>query len=78
MIDKEYTFEVVLEGATFEAASKALREVGCTDPLIGFRDGRVVLTFTRKSASANDAVASASRQVRAAGLSIFLTLQDKA
>jgi hypothetical protein len=78
MKDKEYTFEVVLDGTTIDKAREALSNLGCVDPTFGFCDGRVVLTFTRRSTSANDAVASANRAVRAAGLSIFQTIQTEA
>lgn len=66
----EHDFTLVLTGLTeltpqFE---DALFNAGCDDATISIRSGRVFLTFSRSAGSLKDAILSAIRDVRKAGI----------
>lgn len=66
----EHDFALVLTGiieVTPEALD-ALFEAGCDDATVSVRSGRVYLTFSRTASSLKDAILSAIRDVRKAGI----------
>ncbi|MCC7476767.1 MAG: helix-turn-helix transcriptional regulator [Pirellulales bacterium] len=66
----EYEFSLVLTGVdsvTDEAVNK-LYENGCDDATISVRSGRVYTTFARRASSIKDAILSAIKDVREAGI----------
>jgi len=68
---KTYSFTVILEEpeATEEMANR-LYEAGCDDSLPGSVHGVVQVGFDRESATLEEAVTSAVRQIIAAGYSV--------
>ncbi len=67
---REYDFTLVVAGVSEISAEieDALFEAGCDDATINIRFGRVYLMFSRAATSVKDAVLSAIRNVREAGI----------
>jgi hypothetical protein len=68
--DKEYEFVLILSGIS-ELTSEvedALFEAGCDDATLSMRAGRAYLTFSRTAPTPQDAILSAIRNVREAGI----------
>ncbi len=66
---KTYTFTIVLKEADLtEAQANAIFEAGGTDATPGVLCGRAFVDFDRRAASLAQAISSAVRQVRRAGL----------
>jgi hypothetical protein len=68
--EHEHDFVLVLSGIIelTPAMEDALFESGCDDATISVRAGRVFLTFTREAVSIRNAILSAIRNVRDAGI----------
>jgi hypothetical protein len=66
----EFDFTLILTGITPETAGveDRLFAAGCDDATLAFRCGRPVLTFSRKAASAMDAIVTAIEDVRKSGI----------
>jgi len=66
----EYDFSLVLEGVEqiTQQVEDALFVAGCDDSTLSRRHGRLYLTFTRQASSLKDAIISAIKQVRSAGI----------
>lgn len=67
---REHDFVLVLTGVSelTDDCMNALFEAGCDDATPSVRHGRIYLTFSRTAASLKDALLSAIRNVRDAGL----------
>ncbi|WP_146906973.1 DNA-binding protein [Arenimonas daejeonensis] len=69
MNDYEFTLKFKLPDPNADAEThlEALAEAGCEDALVGIgQRGRIALDFTRRAASAYDAIASAVKDVKRA------------
>jgi hypothetical protein len=68
--EPEHDFALVLTGITelTSEAENALFEAGCDDATASVRFGRVYLTFSRTAPALKDAILSAIRDVRRAGI----------
>jgi len=68
--EQAYSFVLLLEGVDEVTPNieDALAAAGCTDALLGKRNGRVYLDFDRSASSAEDAVLSAIRDAESAGI----------
>jgi hypothetical protein len=68
--EREHDFTLVLTGVAELTPERedALFEAGCDDATISIRSGRVYLTFSRHAPSLTDAILSAIRDVRNAGI----------
>ena len=68
---KTYGFSVVLTAPTLSAEEcEALYEAGCDDGTIVTRDKTTYIAFDRKADSLEQAIRSATANVRAAGLEV--------
>jgi hypothetical protein len=68
---KTYGFSVVLTAPTFSAEEcDALYEAGCDDGTIVTRNRITFIAFDRKANSLEEAIRSATANVRAAGLEV--------
>ncbi len=68
---KTYEFSVVLSTRTLSVAEcDALYDAGCDDGTIVTRNGVTYIAFDRKATSLEQAIRSASADVRAAGFEI--------
>ncbi len=68
---KTYGFSVVLTAPAISAAEcEALYEAGCDDGTIVTRNRATYIAFDRKADSLEDAIRSATANVRAAGLEV--------
>src|SRR3990167_289769 len=67
---KVYQFTLVLKNIdeTTSNIEESLYEAGCDDALINFRNGAVYLEFDRESASLEEAVISAIKDVKSASI----------
>lgn len=68
--EREHDFVLVLTGITdlTPDVEDALYEAGCDDGTLSKRSGRVYMTFSRSAGSLGDAILSAVRDVRRAGV----------
>jgi hypothetical protein len=68
--EREHDFTLVLTGVTelTPAVEDALFEAGCDDATLSLRFGRAFLTFSRTAPALKDAILSAIRDVRQAGI----------
>jgi len=68
--EAEHDFTLVLTGFTrlTERVENALYEAGCDDATLSMRCGRPYLTFSRVAPSLKEAILSAIRDVRKAGI----------
>ncbi|MEX0642250.1 MAG: hypothetical protein WD468_06090 [Pirellulales bacterium] len=68
--EREFEFTLLLTGvrALTSEVEDALYNAGCTDATIAMRSGRIVITFCRAARSMKDAILSAIRDVRKAGI----------
>lgn len=68
---KTYTFSVVLTARTLRVEEcDALYEAGCDDGTIVTRNGVTLIAFDRKADSLEQAIRSATADVRAAGFGV--------
>ncbi len=68
---KTYGFSVVLSARSLSVKEcDALYEAGCDDGTIMTRDGATFILFDRKAASLEQAIRSATADVRAAGFEV--------
>lgn len=76
--DREYEFIVLLSNSAELTApvEDALFEAGCDDATLSVRSGRLWLTFARTAASLEEAIASALRDVRTAGLNVVAIVTE--
>jgi len=76
--EKEFDFTLVLscDGEFTPDAEDALIEAGCDDATISVRSGRPFLNFSRRAASFKDAVLSAIRNIREAGVGVSVLRID--
>ena len=67
-----FSIRIVADGKDLldDATVNALFQAGCDDAIVSLENGDVVIEFARAAASADEAVDTASRDVRAAGLTI--------
>ena len=71
MVQLIYEFSIVLrEAEVSESDCNALYEAGCSDGTIVTRNGQTFIAFDREASSLEEAIRSASRDVRAAGFQI--------
>src|SRR5262245_37849327 len=70
MARREYEFALILSGIDelTDDVLDRLYEAGCDDALLGVRDGVVFADFSREAESLTDAVLSATRDVKRAGV----------
>lgn len=75
---QKFEFVVVAQGLDTEAADFEDRffEAGCDDALVSVVAGSIVLDFTREGENFAQAVASAIRDVRAAGAEVVRVEPD--
>jgi hypothetical protein len=68
--ESEHDFVLILDGISdlAPAMEDALYEAGCDDATISVRAGRVFLTFSRTAPTMKEAILSAIRNVREAGI----------
>ena len=77
--DREYDFALILTGVqelTIEVED-ALFKAGCDDATIGMTYGCIWIEFSRRAASLKDAILSAIRDVRAAGIGAQVVQVDE-
>lgn len=76
--EHEHDFTLVLTGITelTSEAENALFEAGCDDATLSVRSGRPYLTFSRTAPSLKDAILSAIRDVRKAGIGVDVLRLD--
>jgi hypothetical protein len=74
----EYDFTLVLTGnqGISDEAVNALFDAGCDDATVSIRSGRVYVTFSRAAGSMKEAILSAIRDVRAAGINMDVLRVD--
>ena len=77
--EAEHDFALLLGGISEidEQAADALFEAGCDDCTISVRSGRVSLSFVRMATSLTEAINSAIRNVRSAGIRATIVRIDK-
>lgn len=68
--DREHDFSLVLTGIPdlTDAVEDAIYTSGCDDATLSIRSGSAILTFSRRSPTLKDAILSAIRDVRSAGI----------
>lgn len=66
---RTHEFSVIASGLDPRADDFEARffDAGCDDALVSFRRGRIVVDFSRKADTVNEAISSAVENVRAAG-----------
>jgi hypothetical protein len=69
---KEFEFCIIASGLDPESEDFEQRfyDAGCDDATICFQKGHIVVDFTREANSLDEAIASAVRDVRAAGAQV--------
>lgn len=77
--ERDYDFTLVVDGVPelTSDVEDALFEAGCSDSTVGFRTGRMFITFSREGASLKDAVISAIKDVRKANVGATVTRVDQ-